>query len=207
MKHDCGSDRRGPPRQLHRHQPEMVNEACRPLLQPQGEAGTVDPGGQGCRQVGQAAVPAVQGQRIAAAVVRPGVQPGQLPASTGAAQADLGMDADDAVEEVDQDRGQGGEELQVCPLPVGGSRRAAAVVRPDSGADRPLVPRLCFGMRLGRSGKRVRKASPGVRGAQRGAFSRSPCQRRVHCGTSGPRRERSGVQPGGKIVAPDPSLE
>src|SRR5262249_61644366 len=87
--------------------------------------------------------------------------------------------------EVDQDRGQGGEALQVCPLPVGGSRRPEKAVRPDPGADRPVVPGLCLGLRLGRSGNRVRKPSPGVRGAQRGAISRSTWRRRGGCGDSG----------------------
>jgi hypothetical protein len=124
----------------------------------------------------------------------PGVPPGQLPAATGAAQADPGLDADDAAREVDPDRGQGREALEVLPLLVGGSRRATAVVRPDAGADRPLVPRLCLGLRLGRCGNRVPKASPGVHAAQRGAFSRSPCQRKARHGPPGPCRERSGVR-------------
>jgi len=82
------------------------------------------------------------------------------------------------------------------------SRRAAAVVRRNSGADRPLVSRLCLGLRLGRSGQRVRKPSPGVRGPQHEAISRSPCQRRPPAAAPGPRRERSGVHPGGENRCP-----
>src|SRR5262249_1685695 len=52
-----------------------------------------------------------------------------------------------AAGESDQDRGQGGSPRQVRHLPAGGSRRPAAVVRPGPGADRPLVPRLCLGLR------------------------------------------------------------
>jgi hypothetical protein len=63
-------------------------------------------------------------------------------------------------------------------------RRAATAVCPDSGADRPLVPDLCLGLRLGRSDNRVRKPSPCVRGAQRGAISRSTWGRRAGCGDS-----------------------
>ena len=43
----------------------------------------------------------------------------------------------------------------------------------------------CLGLRLGRSGNRVRKPSPGVRGAQRGAISRSTWRRRAGYGDSG----------------------
>ena len=39
-------------------------------------------------EVDEAVVPPVQGQRGTVTVVRPGVQPGQLPPATGAAQAD-----------------------------------------------------------------------------------------------------------------------
>ena len=55
----------------------------------------------------------------------------------------------------------------------------------DAGADRPLMPRLCLGVRLGRSGNRVRKSSPRVRSAQRRAISRSAWRRRADCGDSG----------------------
>src|SRR5262249_5648968 len=57
-------------------------------------------------------------------------------------------------------------------------------VRPNPGAVRPPVPGLCLGLRLGRSGNRVRKPSPGVRGVQRGAFSRSTWRRTAGCGDS-----------------------
>jgi hypothetical protein len=40
-------------------------------------------------------------------------------------------------------------------------------------------------LRLGRSGNRVRKPPPGVRGAQRGAISRSTWRGRAGCGDSG----------------------
>src|SRR5262249_47609878 len=70
---------------------------------------------------------------------------GQFPAATGAAQADPGLDADAAAGEADQDWGQGGRPRQVRHLSVGGSRRAAAAVRPDSGADQPTAFGLCLG--------------------------------------------------------------
>src|SRR5262249_19845135 len=76
------------------------------------------------------------------------VQPGQLPATTGATAADPGLDADDAAREADQDRGQGGSPRQVPDLSAGGSCRPEEAVRPDSGADRPVEPRLCLGLRL-----------------------------------------------------------
>src|SRR5262245_42383861 len=105
---------------FHRHQPEVAREEGRSLLQPAGYGGAVDQGRQECGEVDEAVVPAVQGQRGAVATVRLGLQPGQLPAATGAAQADPGLDADDVAREVDQDRGQGGEALEVHLFPVGG---------------------------------------------------------------------------------------
>jgi hypothetical protein len=47
------------------------------------------------------------------------------------------------------------------------------------------VPRQCLGLSLGRSGNRVRKASPSVGGAHGGAISRSTWRRRADCGDSG----------------------
>jgi len=55
-------------------------------------------------------------------------------------------------------------------LSTGDGRYPEETVCPDSGEDCLLVPDLCLGLRLGRSGKRVRKPSQGVRGAQRGAI-------------------------------------
>ena len=54
-------------------------------LQRPGHGGAVDQGGQERAEVDAAVVPPVQGQPGAAAAVRPGLQPGQLPAATGAA--------------------------------------------------------------------------------------------------------------------------
>src|SRR5262245_7614873 len=133
----CG--RTVPTGRFPRHQPEVALEEGRSLLQPAGYGGAVDQGRQECGEVDQAVVPALQGQRGAVATVRPGRQPGQLPAATGAAQADPGLGADDAAGEADQDRGQGGCPRQVRHLPAGGSRRPAAVVRDASGADRPVA--------------------------------------------------------------------
>ncbi len=89
-----------PARRLHRHQPEVALEEGRPLLQPARYGGAVDKRGQECGEVDEAVVPAFQGQRGAVAAVRPGLQPGQLPAATGAAAADPGLDADDLREKL-----------------------------------------------------------------------------------------------------------
>ena len=85
-----------PARRLHRHQPEVALEEGRPLLQPAGYGGAVDKRGQECGEVDEAVVPAFQGQRGAVAVVRPGVQPGQLPSAAGAAAVDPELEPDDA---------------------------------------------------------------------------------------------------------------
>src|SRR5262245_33008724 len=79
----------------------------------------MDKRGQACGEVDEAVVPALQGQRGAVAVVRPSLQPGQLPAAAGATQADPGLDTNDASREVGQDRGQGGASFQVRGLSTG----------------------------------------------------------------------------------------
>ena len=78
----------------------------------------------------------VQGQPDPAAVVRVGLQPGQLPAAAGAAQEYSAMVVDDASGKADQDRSQSNAALEVRVLSTGGSRRAATTVRSDFGADR-----------------------------------------------------------------------
>src|SRR5262249_44245778 len=141
----------------------------------------------------QAVVPAFQGQPAAVTVVRPGVQPGQLPTLTGTAEADPGLDADDAAGEADQDRGQGRGALQVRHLPVGGSRRPAEAVRPDSEADRPVDPGLCLGLRLaartnGSASRRRASAirpTGGLRGMSEGEASCAPGSGRDGGGTGG----------------------
>src|SRR5262249_2211932 len=70
------------------------------------------------------------------------------PSATGAPEADPRLDADDAAGEADQNRGQGGSPREVRDLPAGGSCRPEEAVRPDSGADRPVEPRLCLGVRV-----------------------------------------------------------
>ena len=71
-------------------------------------------------QVDAAVVPPVQGQPGPPATVRLGVQPGEPPASTGAAPTRADMDADDAAGEADQDRGQGRPPCQGRHVPAGG---------------------------------------------------------------------------------------
>jgi len=80
----------------------------------------MDQRGQECGKVDEAVVPALQGQRGAAAPIRPVVQPGERATETGAAEADPELDADDAAGEVNQDRGQSCPSFQVRGLPAGG---------------------------------------------------------------------------------------
>ena len=84
----------------------------------------------------EAILPDIQGQPDPFAVVRVGIQPGQLSAAAGAAQEYSAVVVDDASGEVGKDRGEGDSALEVRDVPTGGGRRAATTVRSDSGADR-----------------------------------------------------------------------
>jgi hypothetical protein len=75
------------------------------------------------------------GQPSAAATVRAGLQPGQFPASDGAAPSGASLDLDDIAGETDQDRGQGRAPFPADRLPDGGSGGSARVVPGDSGRD------------------------------------------------------------------------
>src|SRR5271155_2512470 len=76
-----------------------------------------------------------RGQPGAAATVRAGLQPGQLPAAGGAAKNGASLDIDDVAGETDQDRGKGGAPFPENRLPDGGGGGAARVVPGDSGRD------------------------------------------------------------------------
>src|SRR5262249_25520921 len=140
---------------LPRHQPQVALEERRPLLQPQGYGGAVDQGGQERGEVDQAVVPALQGQCSAVAAVRPGVQPGQLPPATVAAEADPGLDPDDVTGEANQDRGQGCVAREVPRVPVSGGGSAPTAVRGASGPDRPVAAGGSLGVRFAVADKAV----------------------------------------------------
>src|SRR5512142_203904 len=74
--------------------------------------------------------------RVAAPVVRLGLQPGQLPAAAGVAPARADLDADDAAGEADQDRGESRESCEGRHVPAGGGGGAPGAVRGDPRADR-----------------------------------------------------------------------
>src|SRR5262249_3224389 len=97
-----------PPCRLPRDQPEVAFPASGAILQRARYSGAMDKRGEKCGEVDQAVMSPFQGQCGAVAVVRPGLQPGQLASATGTAQAHQELDADDAAGEVSQDRGQGG---------------------------------------------------------------------------------------------------
>ena len=65
------------------------------------------------------------------AVVRLGLQPGQLPAAAGLAETGATLVADDAAGEADQDRGQGDAAREVRDVPTGRGGRDAELVRGD----------------------------------------------------------------------------
>jgi hypothetical protein len=150
--------------------------------------GAMDKRGQERGEVDEAVVPAVQGQRGAAAPVRPGLQPGHLPAAAGTAQADQGLDADDAAGEAGQDRGQAGQPLQVRPLSAGGGGGAPPAVCGDFGADRSAAAGVRLGVRFAARDKTVRTSFPCVRGAPLGRISGDESRRSVWCAGLGPRR-------------------
>src|SRR5262249_46137590 len=127
--------------------------------------GAVDQGGQECGEVDQAVVPALQGQRGALAVVRVGVQPGELPAAAGPAEVSEALDADHAPREADQDRSEGRVAREVHRLPAGRGRGAAEAVRGDSDPDRTAAAGVCHGVTFVAPDKRVRTSSPCVHGA------------------------------------------
>src|SRR5207253_9585883 len=102
---------------------------------------------------------AVQGQLGTVAAVRLGVQPVELPSATGATEADPGLDADDAAGEAHQDRGQGGQPLQVRHLSAGGGGGAPPAVCGDFGADRSAAAGVRLGVRVAALDKAVWKVS------------------------------------------------
>jgi len=71
----------------------------------------------------------------AAAIVRVGVQPGQLPAASCVAPSGASLDVDDVSGESDQDRGEGRAPCPAGGLPDGGGGGPAGTVPGDSGRD------------------------------------------------------------------------
>ena len=91
----------------------------------------------------EALLPDVQGQSDPPAVVRVGVQPGQLSAAAGATQEYSAVVVDDASGEVRKDRCEGDAALEVCVLSTGGGRPPTTTVRSDPGADRTTCYATC----------------------------------------------------------------
>jgi hypothetical protein len=80
--------------------------AAQTHLQPAWHGGAVDQGRQERRQMDPPALSRLCGQPGAAATVRVGLQPGQLPAAGSVAPGGASLDFDDAAGEIDQDRGE-----------------------------------------------------------------------------------------------------
>ena len=95
----------------------------------------MDQGRQERRQMDAAVLSRLCGQPGAAATVRAGLQPGQLPAAGGIAPGDASLDVDDVAGETDQDRGEGCAPFREDRLPDGGGGGAARVVPGHSGRD------------------------------------------------------------------------
>ena len=95
---------------------------------------SVSRGGK-CGEMDEALLPRHRGQSCEIAVVRLGVQPGQLSTATGSAASHEDLDDDDLAGEVDQDRGQSGSACQVRNLPDGGGGGLVSAVPSDHRTD------------------------------------------------------------------------
>jgi hypothetical protein len=120
-----------PASRLHRDQPEQALEERREVLQRSRHGRAVDQGGQERCQMDEALLPDVQGQSDAFATVRLGLQPGELPATTGTASRCRALVANDTAREAGEDRSQGDAARQVRHIPTGRGGRATAVVCRD----------------------------------------------------------------------------
>ncbi len=79
------------------------------------------------------------GQSSSAAIVRPGIQSGQLPAAVGVAAEGKALVFDHLAGEIGEDRSQSSKSLQLCHFSDGGGGSTAGVVQGNSGADRTIV--------------------------------------------------------------------
>src|SRR5664280_2461571 len=75
------------------------------------------------------------GQPSAAATVRAGLQPGQLPAPGGAAASGASLDLDDVAGEIDQDRREGRAPCPADNFPDGGGGDSTGIVPGHFGRD------------------------------------------------------------------------
>jgi len=105
------------------------------VLQRSWHGGTVDQGRQERREVDTAELPRLRGQPGAAAAVRPGIQPGELPSSAGTAEGGEALVVDDTPGQAHQDWCEGRPPRPVRRVPDGGGRCATAAVPGDSGSD------------------------------------------------------------------------
>src|SRR5271154_5888015 len=95
----------------------------------------MDQGRQERRQVDPPVLSRLCGQPGAAATVRAGLQPGQLPAAGGAPPSGASLDVDNVAGEIDQDRGKGRASFPADSLPDGGGGGSARVVPDHFGTD------------------------------------------------------------------------
>ncbi len=93
-----------------------------------GTAGAMDQGRKERRQMDPLVLSRFCGQPGAAATVRAGLQPGQLPAAGGAAPSSASLDVDDVAGEINQDWGEGCAPCAAGGLPDGGGGGSERVV-------------------------------------------------------------------------------
>ena len=85
------------------------------------------------------------GQSGSAAIVRPGIQSGQLPAAVGVAAEGKALVFDHSAREIGEDRSQSSESLDLCHLSDGGGGSPAGVIPGDPGADRTIMATTAVG--------------------------------------------------------------
>src|SRR5271168_5252838 len=117
-----------PPRRLCRHQPRRWSRWSGVVLQWTWDGGAVDQGGQKRGEMDAAELPRLCRQSGQAATVRPGVQPGKLPAAIGVARWREALVDDHSKGETHQDRGEGGASRPVGGLSDGGGCRPSKAV-------------------------------------------------------------------------------
>ena len=105
-------------------------------------------------------LPHVQGQSDVPVTVCVGVQPGELPAATGAASRRRALVASNAKREAGQDQSQGNPTHQVRHVSTGRGYRDTAVVCRDPGRDHPVGDPATKNARMCELNKSTRKTGP-----------------------------------------------
>lgn len=121
-----------PARGVPRHQSLLAVQERGQVLQRSWHGRAVDQGGQERGEADEALLPHIPGQPDTASALRVGLQPGQLPATAGAAETGTTLVADDAAGEAHLNWCERDAALQVRDIPTGRGGGHAKLVRRDS---------------------------------------------------------------------------